>query len=197
MLQFIGTNSPVAVEPEWEKIWRLAHIVALAAELGENELKDATIAELRELTKDHAQPHEIDWYAAVDDVCRAFSDEADDKLDAAFLKQFDERLSRTEKYNQANYYYFMGAALDARGRTEEAESYWRRAAFGGPYEKFNVTLAGHRLASRYGPERGGMPPELIEVEAKIKAAREAAGLETTPEAEDPDAPATAGEDAIE
>jgi hypothetical protein len=91
----------------------------------------------------------------------------------------------------------MGAALDARGRTEEAESYWRRAAFGGPYEKFNVTLAGHRLASRYGPERGGMPPQLAEAEAKIKAAREAAGLETTPEGEDPAAPATASEDAIE
>jgi hypothetical protein len=85
----------------------------------------------------------------------------------------------------------MGLALDLHGRTDEGELYWRRAAFGGPFDTYNATLAGHRLASRHGPDRGGMPPELAAQEAAAKAARkkeggrksdedDAAGKEQTP-----------------
>jgi hypothetical protein len=44
--------------------------------------------------------------------------------------------------------------------------YWRRSAFGGPYDTYNATLAGHRLVQRFGPERGGIPDDIAALDAK-------------------------------
>lgn len=173
-----ASNCPETLEPEWDKVWRLFHTIALTRELKEREASAAALAELRQYLKTKAEANAHDgnrqWYEAAEALCDAFSNAKDAAIDDAFLKTFDERLARTDANNIASFSYFMGAALDFRGRDAEAERYWRRAAFGGPFSNLNATLAGRQLVSRHGPERGGIPPELAAQDAAGLADKEAA-----------------------
>ncbi len=111
------------------------------------------------------------WYDVVEGLCRAFEGQ---ELDEEFLARYDKTIEAGTPDGCCNYRYFMGTALDQQGRHEQAEMYWRRAAFGGPFENFCATLAGARLADRHGPERGGIPEELAKIDAEAAAQDEAA-----------------------
>ena len=63
------------------------------------------------------------------------------------------------------------------GDKENAALCWRRAAFLDPFNGESATLAGAQLVKRFGPDRGGMPKEYVDQEAKI--AKEANETQTT------------------
>jgi tetratricopeptide (TPR) repeat protein len=188
---FTGIEDRHLRESDWDRAYRLMHEIALTAELHDEERMKQLVGEMRELIKTQTHEGAKNWYDPIEMVCQAFAEPDKDKQNGEFLAMFDKALDNTEPMNRANYDYFMGLALDLHGRTDEGELYWRRAAFGGPFDTYNATLAGHRLASRHGPDRGGMPPELAAQEAAAKAARkkeggrksdedDAAGKEQTP-----------------
>jgi hypothetical protein len=104
-------------------------------------------------------------------LCRTFEGEA---LDDDALKAFDDTIATGDAHFACNYRYFMGVALDRQGRTDLAERYWRLAAFGGPFENYNATLAGARLlVERHGVGRGGIPEELARQDEEAAAKAEA------------------------
>jgi tetratricopeptide (TPR) repeat protein len=179
-----------ADEAVWDKAWRLLHTVAAAKATEKGEQLTESITQLRSLAETEIKTTDPEWEAVIDGLCRAFEGQ---ELDAEFLKKYDETITNGSADGRCNYQYFMGVALDSQGRAEQADDYWRRAAFGGPFANFNATLAGHRLVERHGPERGGIPAELAERDAKQEAAAQAAA-EADTESDDEGAAAAGAND---
>jgi hypothetical protein len=68
--------------------------------------------------------------------------------------------------------------LDLHGRGELAESFWRHAAYSGPFQDPTARFRGRGWRSSLGLERGRMPDEFAKQEAEAaKAADEAAAKE--------------------
>jgi tetratricopeptide (TPR) repeat protein len=186
-LAYIDETRAKYVEPEatWDKAWRLFHIAALAGRMKDEARRDATLAELRAFAEAEFKEQWPNWIEIFEGLCQAFEgNEPDEK----FLKLYRETLAGGDGYYRVNYSYFMGEALDMHGHGDLAEGFWRTAAFGGPYDILNSTLAGARLVERLGRDRGGIPEELAKQEAAAKAE---AG-----EAESEDPPAGADDQTI-
>jgi tetratricopeptide (TPR) repeat protein len=153
-------------EPIWDKTWRLLHAVDVAGEAKNDALKKQALDQLRALAANEIKTADPDWVAVIEGLCRAFEGE---QLNEEFLKSYDATISSGSSDGRCNYQYFMGAALDQQGLQEKADAYLRLAAFGGPFSNYNATLAGHRMAERHGPERGGMPEDLAKQDAEAEA----------------------------
>jgi tetratricopeptide (TPR) repeat protein len=155
-------------EPEgtWENAWRYMHKVAVACEAHDETLKTDAIKQLQTLADTEIQKTDPEWVPVLKGLCRAFAGE---KLDDQEFADFYTTISKGDPYYRCDYSYFIGVALDLQGRANLSELYLRRAAFGGPFDSYNATLAGDRLVKRFGPERGGLPEEFVKQEANAEA----------------------------
>ncbi len=148
-------------EATWNVPWRLLHVIAFAAELHDEERKQQAVAELKAYVEKNIKPTRPNWANIYDDLSAAFCGQP---VDEEFISALDHALSGAAAEYRCNYYYFLGEALNQLGQTKKAEFYWRRAAFGGPFDALNATLAGFRLVERFGPDRGGIPEEFARLE---------------------------------
>jgi tetratricopeptide (TPR) repeat protein len=144
-------------ESVWDKVWRFAHTAVLADRLGEATVKEQALRLILSTAEENSwEKSEPESYVVLTRLCDALSEEP---LGEKTLAEFDDALARTAGYWPCNYSYFMGAALEERGLKERAELYYRHAAFDGPFDCYNATLAGMRLVELHGVDRGGPPPE--------------------------------------
>jgi tetratricopeptide (TPR) repeat protein len=160
-------------EPEgtWENAWTFMHKLAVASEAHNETLKAEALVQLGTLADKEIQKTDPEWVPVLKGLCRAYAGE---KLDDKVFADFYATISKGDPYYRCDYSYFIGVALDLQGRKEQAELYLRRAAFGGPFDCYNATLAGDRLVKRFGPDRGGLPAEYAKQEAEAAARDEAA-----------------------
>jgi hypothetical protein len=89
------------------------------------------------------------------------------KLEQGYLDKIDKALQTWPPYSRSFIQYFFGCAFDDQGDRAHADQYWGRCAFTEPFDCFAATLSGDRLVKRYGLDRGGMPQEYRDQEAKI------------------------------
>jgi tetratricopeptide (TPR) repeat protein len=150
-------------EKAWEKAWRLLHTIAVSIEL-ENEENTRTAVE--ELTGHAAslKAEEPGTTEALEALCKAFNESQIDGTQLASLEALGAKLSPDFG---CDFWYFLGAACNLHGDEDGANKYWKKSAFGGPYYRYNATLAGFRLVKKHGPDRGGLPEEFAMQEAKF------------------------------
>lgn len=151
----------------WSRAWRLLHTIAVADETDNAALKRQSLEELRELNKQEVELSAPEWVMVLETLALAFEGEEPNQ---ETLAKYDKVIEGGSLNGRCNYQYYMGAALNSLGQAEAADDYWRRAAFGGPFSNYNCTLAGHRLAVRHGPDRGGVPDRYVKQEAEAEAA---------------------------
>ena len=153
-------------EEFWSQAWRLLHTIALADETDDADRKKRAIEELRGLSKQEYKSSDAGWPMVLETLALAFEGQ---EPSPETLARYDEVIEGGSLHGRCNYQYYMGAALNSLGQLEAADDYWARAAFGGPFSNYNCTLAGHRLAVRQGPDRGGLPERYVKQEAGAEA----------------------------
>ena len=72
---------------------------------------------------------------------------------AARLEKLEKLLSEIDATACAALSYFVGKELDALGKKDEAEKYWRRSLTIARHDTATATLAGFELAKRHGTSR--------------------------------------------
>ena len=164
-------------EPAWDTSWRLLHIIALSAEMDDTARLKQAIDELKTHVDQTIKATHPNWVEIYDGLCQAFSG---DPLPKSFFKTFDEAMTSSCAEYRCSYWYFLGAALDQLGDKEKAELYWRRAAFGGPFDTYNATLAGHRLVERFGADRGGIPEDIAQLDSEASNDNESSEKPASP-----------------
>jgi tetratricopeptide (TPR) repeat protein len=144
-------------------VWRLAMTAVVAGELKDKERRTQSIAELREM---ETKFKEIDAPSAdlLEQLCRAFEGA---KFKDEELQKIETNIERWQDSGRNYLQFVLGCALDDGGDKENGELFWRRAAFRDPFNSEPATLAGDKLVKRYGTERGGLPKEYAEQEAKV------------------------------
>ncbi len=148
-----------AAKKAFDKAWYLAHLAITARLVGEDDLRDETVNRLRQVAIGPVKKANEKLTPVVIGLCDLLQGEA---LNAQNLEDLQKALSDVGGFHQCNYSYFLGAALEEQARIDEATSFWRQAAFNGPFDYVNATLAGDRLVLEYGPQRG----DLTDVEGK-------------------------------
>jgi tetratricopeptide (TPR) repeat protein len=173
----IGKLSVSSPEGAWQKVWRLFHIIAVAGEMKNATRKKQAIADLRTVIEQEIKNGDPGWAETLDGLCRAFEGTPPDE---AFLKKYDDTITKNSMTTRCDYSFLMGQALAQLGRTEQAELFWKRAAFGGPFDCLSATLAGNRLVKLHGPERGGLPPEFVNQEIKSNPSKKSGAEANVP-----------------
>lgn len=165
-----GYEQQMALCPDsqnpWGLVYRQLHVISICGETKDDTRKSQTIGEVRNLIADGISTTHPNWVDVLQGLCDVFDGK---QPTDEFLKTFDEVLAGADTTYRCNYWYFLGVALDQQGSTELADKYLRKAAFLGSFERYNATLAGHRLVQRLGPERGGLPEEFAQIELEIAA----------------------------
>ncbi|BBO32634.1 tetratricopeptide repeat protein [Lacipirellula parvula] len=153
-------------EELWDHVCRLLHTAAAAEEAGNAERKQQALEEIRGLN-DAIAADSPTWVAVVDALVGAFNGE---ELSEETLANYDKVIEGGAANGRCTYQYLMGAALDQQKRTDAADDYWRRALYGGPFDNYGCTLAGHELAEKYGADRDDLPESFAKLEAEADAA---------------------------
>ena len=150
-------------ETPWNKSYRLLHLISMLDDLNEEQEVETAIKKLLQLVHHELKEDNPRWVDIFQGECKAFSGEP---LDEEFFKKFDDVTANVDAAYRTNHCYFLAVALNKLGQTELADKYLRRAAFAGPFDRYNSTLAGNLLVQRHGKDRGGMPKQFADQEAK-------------------------------
>jgi hypothetical protein len=81
------------------------------------------------------------------------------KLSEEQIAALDKLLEKFGPISTANYCYFLGEQLALHGDATNAEKYWRSSLNSGQFQKYNVTLSGHRLAELHGTSQPDVVPQ--------------------------------------
>jgi hypothetical protein len=149
-------------EEEWNGVWRIGLSTIAAGALKDGDRRKQSIAEWRTLIE-KIKTTDAPSADLLSQLCNMFEG---GKQTQADLDKIDKALGSWPENSRSFMWYFLGCAFDDQGDKEHADLYWGRTAFREPFDCFATTLAGDRLVKRYGPERGGLPKEYAEQEAK-------------------------------
>lgn len=129
--------------------WQM-HVVLLAKRLKQADVLEHARRGLLQLADAANQELKPDYRDVIQQV---FGDDAEESLSDESLDELEGRIATFEPIARSNYRYFLGELLSLSGNQERAEKLWRAAVTGGPFDHYNVTLAGDRLAKRHGISR--------------------------------------------
>jgi hypothetical protein len=155
--------SKVPDEDPWAAIWRLGMTVVAADELKDKDRRAQSIAEMRQVVT-KLKDTDARSSAVLTQLCNAFEGT---KFKAEDLSTIATSINYWDGSSKNYFQYYFGAALDEQGDKENAALCWRRAAFLDPFNAEAATLAGAQLVKRYGPDRGNLPQEYADQEAKV------------------------------
>lgn len=134
----------------YDKAWYLAHLAMLARKTNQPEMESQSIANLRQVANGPIKQKKEELVPAIIAFCDLLDKQ---EVSTEHLTSIFKTLGELEAWHRCNYGYFIGLALEENDRIAEADRFLLESAEKGPYEYVNATLAGHRLAERYGPER--------------------------------------------
>jgi tetratricopeptide (TPR) repeat protein len=144
-----------------EAYWR-THVVMLAKRLGQDDVYQAEMARLVEMADAQYKTSDPTYHAL---LTLLYNHRDDKSLSKEALARAEEMIDKFDAYGRCNYDYFLGEFLALMGDEEAAEKYWRRAIERGPFDKYNATLAGARLAEKHGTSRPDDEPPAADRDA--------------------------------
>lgn len=150
-------------EDNWDAVWRIGLTTIAADALKDTDRRSKSIVEWRTLIE-KIRATDAPSADLLSKLCTVFEG---GKLEQAYLDKIDKALETWPAYSRSYIQYFFGCAFDDQGDKEHAEQYWGRCAFSEPFDCFATTLSGDRLVKLHGLDRGGMPKEYRDQEAKV------------------------------
>ncbi|QDV75300.1 hypothetical protein K2D_35890 [Planctomycetes bacterium K2D] len=163
----------------WTRAYNLFLAASIAAELKDADAVQRSIVKVRSLVEAKEIQDYPNWIVVLDVMSDAFSGKqpADE-----FYAIFEKAVAESTDGYRCDYYYFLGAALEHTGQTELSNKYYGLAAFQSPFDRYSATLAGRRLVSRRGTDRGGLPVAYAAMEKVAEAKQQTASEEDVQEA---------------
>lgn len=129
--------------------WQM-HVVLLAKRLQQTDVFEHARRGLLQLAE---QAYLESGPAYRDVIHQMFGDGAEESLSEESLDELEGQIAAFEPIARSNYRYFLGELLSLSGNQQRAEELWREAVAAGPFDYYNVTLAGDRLSKRHGTSR--------------------------------------------
>jgi hypothetical protein len=148
------------------------HVLLLARRLKQTEVLENA---RRKLLQPADQPGRESDAAYRETIRQMVGDDVEEPFSEAALNELEGRIAAFEPISRSNYRYFLGELLSLQGSQERAEKLWREAVAAGPFDYYNVTLAGDRLSKLHGTSRPDAAAEATpkSPDADVEAAEQA------------------------